>query len=84
MHKQIWLVLGFLSCLFASSFAMADEDKWWVVVVHSEPTLCGQTSEGQLLCLHADGHSPRVPTPYKKVGTLAQDWSFLESGPGPL
>jgi hypothetical protein len=86
LDKQIWLLLGILSCLFASGFAAAAEDEpgWWIVMMKNEPALCGQTSEGQLLCLHGEGGLREGPGPLKRVGTLAQDWAFLDSGAGPI
>ncbi len=71
------MVLGMAALSLASATAYADDLPWWVVMVKGAPSICGQSSEGQLLCLH-----PAEPTETTAPAVLparfeAHDWSFL-------
>lgn len=80
MSKQIIALGIFLGATQAYAEA---KSTWWIVSVNNEPAICGQTIEGQLLCLNGEPALPRA-RPLQKARGLAEDWSFLRPGPGPI
>lgn len=74
--KAIWF--GMVALSLAATPTYADEQPWYVVVVKGEPSICGQSSEGQLLCLHpAEATGIETSTGVRPVRFEAHDWSFL-------
>lgn len=73
--KAVWM--GLVAFGLGSVPAVAEDQPWWVVMVNGSPSICGQSSEGQLLCLHPAGSAEATSPTVLPARFEAHDWSFL-------